>query len=89
MFDLNKLEEQCPKCKGKGKIENTTCFHNRVIQNSILETMNKLDIIKEVPDQTVNTELFFCKDCCDRGKILTEEGKRFMQFVRFWQNTNY
>ena len=32
MIDLNALEEQCPKCKGKGGIENTTWYHNWAIR---------------------------------------------------------
>jgi len=93
MIDLNALEEQCPKCKGKGGIENTTWYHNWAIRNSksqILETKDKLSITKnEAPDQLDESVFFFCRNCHGSGKILTAEGKRIMEFVRFWLNPNY
>lgn len=81
MIDLNALQEQCPECKGKGGIENTTWYHNWAMRNSksqILET-------KEL-DESV---FFFCRNCHGTGKLLTDEGKRLMEFVRFWMNPNY
>jgi len=92
MIDLNALEEQCPKCKGKGGIENTTWYHNWAMRNSkfpILGTKDESNIIKEAPDQPAKSMLFFCRNCHVRGKILTAEGKRLMEFVRFWMNPNY
>jgi len=93
MIDLNALEEQCPKCKGKGEIENTTWYHNLAMHNSrfqILETKDKSNIIKdETPDQPDEPMLFFCRNGNGRGKILTAKGKRLMEFVRSWMNPNY
>lgn len=54
MIDLNALEEQCPECKGKGGIENTTWYHSWAMRNSksqILETKDELNLIEnEAPD---------------------------------------
>ena len=93
MIDLNALEEQCPKCSGKGEIANTTWYHNWAMRNSklqILKTHDKLNEIEngasEQPDESM---FFFCRNCHGRGKILTAEGKRLMEFVRFWLNPNY
>ena len=93
MIDLNSLEEQCPKCKGKGGIENTTWYHIWAIRNSkshILDTKEKSSIIEneaqDLPDESV---FFFCRNCHGRGKILTAEGKRLIEFVKFWLNPNY
>jgi len=93
MNDLNALEEQCPKCNGKGGIENTGWYHNLAIHNfrfKVLETKDKSNILKnEAPDQLDESMLFFCRNCNGRGKILTAKGKRLMEFVRFWVNPNY
>jgi len=92
MIDLNVLEEQCPKCNGEGGVENTTWYHNWAMRNSklqILKTKDEINIIKEAPDQPDESVFFFCRNCHGRGKILTDEGKRLMEFVRFWINPNY
>jgi RecJ-like exonuclease len=93
MIDLNALEEQCPECKGKGGIENTTWYHSWAMRNSksqILETKDELNLIEnEAPDQLHKSVFFFCRNCHGTGKILTVEGKRLMEFVRFWMNPNY
>ena len=93
MIDLNMLEEQCPKCSGKGGIENTTWYHDWTMHNfrsQVLATKNKSNIINnETPDPPCEPMLFFCRNCHGRGKILTDEGKRLMEFVRFWMNPNY
>ncbi|KJR44105.1 hypothetical protein UF75_5514 [Desulfosporosinus sp. I2] len=93
MIDVNALEEQCPKCNGKGGIENTTWYHNWAIRNSklhFLEAKDKLDTIEnETPDQPDESVFFFCRNCHGRGKILTDKGKQLMEFVRFWLNPNY
>jgi len=91
MIELNTLEEQCPKCNGKGGIENTTWYHNFSVNKfrfQVLETEDKSKVIKnEIPDH--ESMLFFCRNCNGRGKVLTAEGKRLMEFVRFWLNPNY
>jgi hypothetical protein len=33
MINLNGLEEKCPKCNGKGEVENTTWYNNLPIRN--------------------------------------------------------
>ncbi|GAB6156564.1 hypothetical protein JCM17380_53170 [Desulfosporosinus burensis] len=43
MIDVNALEEQCPKCNGKGGIENTTWYHNWAIRNSKLHFLEAKD----------------------------------------------
>jgi DnaJ-class molecular chaperone len=92
MIDPNALEEQCLKCNGTGGIENTTWYHNWAMRNSklqILKTKDEINIIKEAPDQPDESVFFFCRNCHGRGKILTDEGKLLMEFVRFWINPNY
>ncbi|KJR46068.1 hypothetical protein UF75_3558 [Desulfosporosinus sp. I2] len=45
MFNLNALDEQCPKCNGKGGIKNATWYHNWSIRNfkfQILMAKDKL-----------------------------------------------
>ncbi|KJR46731.1 hypothetical protein UF75_2857 [Desulfosporosinus sp. I2] len=41
------------------------------------------------PDQPDEPMFFVCRNCHGRGKILTDKGKRLMEFVRFWINPNY
>jgi len=93
MIDLNTLEEQCPKCNGKGGVENTIWYqdlarHNYKLQ--IIETKDRLNIIEEEDtDRTGKSRFFFCRDCHGRGKVLTAKGRRLMEFVRCWMNPNY
>ena len=91
MIDINALEGQCQKCNGKGGVENTTWYHTWVMRNKvqILKTKDEINIIKEAPDQSDESVFFFCRNCHGRGKILTDEGKRLMEFVKFWINPNY
>ena len=93
MIDLNALDEECPKCKGKGGIENTTWYHDSARHNfkfQILETKDRLNIIKdEATDLPDTSRFFFCRNCNGRGKVLTAKGRRLMEFVRFWMNPNY
>ena len=94
MIDPSGLEEQCPKCNGKGGIENAEWYHNLPICNSrvhILETKkNKSEIVKdETPGQPDEPIFFLCRNCYGRGKVLTAKGKRLVEFVRFWMNPNY
>ena len=91
MIDLNALEEQCPKCDGKGGVENTTWYHDLARHNSkfqVIETKDRLNIIED-EDQPDKSRFFFCRDCHGRGKVLTAKGRRLIEFVRFWMNPNY
>ena len=90
---LEALEEQCPKCKGKGGNENTGWYQSLAIHNfrlQILETKDKSSIIKDkTADQPDKPVFFFCRNCNGRGKILTPKGRLLMEFVRSWMNPNY
>lgn len=88
MIDRNVLEEVCPKCNGKGSIEKATWYHNLAPRN-ILETKDKLKLIKtkvlnEAPNQPDNSLFSSCRNCYGRGKILTAEGRRLIEFIKFW-----
>ncbi|OLN29265.1 hypothetical protein DSOL_3602 [Desulfosporosinus metallidurans] len=85
-----------PKCCGLGKIENPAWYPIWATRSDlkdsfqILETKEKLTIAEETaPDQPDEPIFFICKKCHGRGKILTNEGKQLMEFVRFWLNPNY
>lgn len=56
-------------------------------KSRILETKDKLSIINNAaPDQLDGSVFFFCRNCHGTGEILTDEGKRLLEFVRFWLN---
>ncbi|KJR44531.1 hypothetical protein UF75_5094 [Desulfosporosinus sp. I2] len=49
----------------------------------------QITLVEQIaPDQPDEPMFFVCRNCHGRGKILTDEGKRLMEFVRFWLNHN-
>ncbi|MDP4161150.1 MAG: hypothetical protein Q8911_15555 [Bacillota bacterium] len=91
MLDFSALEEKCPKCNGKGGIENGTWYHNWIMRNSKCHVWDTKDKPKDQAPQDQPGECMysFCENCNGRGKILTTEGKRLIEIVRFWMNSNY
>ncbi|EGW37354.1 hypothetical protein [Desulfosporosinus sp. OT] len=91
MIEFDALDEQCPECNGLGRTENPTWFeywHKDLFRT--LGTQEKLNIVKEAaPDQPDKPIFFICKECHGKGKVLTAEGKRLVEFMRFWLNPNY
>lgn len=93
MIDPNTLEEQCPMCNGKSEIRDSAWYRNWATRNSKSQILDVKDRLKKIrnadPDQPDEAVFLFCRNCHGSGKILTEEGKRLMEFVRFWLNPNY
>lgn len=94
-FNFDSFERPCPKCGGSGRIENPIWieFWNRYGKQKdffrALDLQNKEMTMEALQDQPVEPMFLFCKKCSGKGKILTQEGERFIKFVRFWMNDNY
>lgn len=89
------FDVQCPKCCGLGRTENPIWLQFWAMHSSlqdsfrILETREQItNVEKMAPDQPTKPMVFVCKVCHGKGKILTSEGKRLMEFVRLWMNPN-
>ena len=94
MFDINVLEKQCPRCSGLGRIGNPTWLHFWTSEERLIFTPH----ILETKDNSINNDMlnqptepmfFVCRECNGKGKVLTSEGKQFIEFVRFWTNPNH
>jgi hypothetical protein len=91
MIDLNDLEKLCPKCSGLGRAEDPgypIWAQSDNLKNSfqVLETKESLTVVKEIDTDQLND---ICKECHGKGKILTDQGKLLIEFVRFWLNPNF
>ncbi|WP_407307007.1 hypothetical protein [Desulfosporosinus sp. SB140] len=96
MIDLNALDRPCPKCSGLGRIDNPAWLpywdmHNGLKGLSRTVDSQKLKIVDDNAGQGQPLEpmFFICKECHGKGKILTDEGKHLIEFVKFWSNPNY
>lgn len=96
MIDLYTLDKQCPKCSGLGRIENPQWFLFWTKLDGLRDSFRTLgteDKItkfeKATPDQPTEPMFFICRECHGRGKVLTDEGKQLIEFIRFWMNPNY
>lgn len=96
MIDLNALDRKCPKCSGLGRTENPAWLQFWAMHPGPNEWSRDLDaqelrtIAKhEDHNQPVEPMFFICRECHGKGKILTDEGKRLIDFVKFWINPNY
>ncbi|WP_041276178.1 hypothetical protein [Desulfosporosinus acidiphilus] len=91
MVDLNNLDKQCPKCSGLGRMENPAWIKFwtkdwfRALDTEALYTDSKNKELRQ-PSEPM---FFICKECHGKGKVLTDEGKRLIGFIRFWINPNY
>jgi len=96
MIDLDVLDKQCPKCCGLGRTENPTWLRFWAMHSGLKDSFRTLEtreqitnVEKMAPDQPTESMFFVCRECHGKGKILASEGKRLMEFVRFWINPNY
>lgn len=92
MIDPSIFDKQCPRCSGLGKLENPAWLNFWTNQDRFQYSSQTLEI-NDFENTTLNqpTEpmFFVCKKCHGRGKILTAEGKKLIEFVRYWMNPNY
>ena len=91
MVDLNNLDRKCPKCSGLGRMENPAWvkFWTKDWFRALDKEALYADSKKEGFRQPSEPMFFICKECHGKGKVLTDEGKRLIEFIRFWINPNY
>ena len=91
MINFDALDKPCPKCNGLGRIENPTWsefWYQDLFRT--LGVQEKADVEEEAAlDQPDEPIFFLCKECHGKGKVLTDEGKRLIDFIKFWLNPNY
>ena len=95
MIDPSFLDKQCPKCCGLGRIENPTWLKYWSMHSGLMDSFRSLDT-RELRTIAENEDLnqlsepmfFVCKECSGKGKVLTDKGKRLIEFIKFWMK-NY
>jgi hypothetical protein len=82
LIDVDFLEQICPDCHGDGK------FTSKAWEEyfSVSSNLANQSITYEKPNEPI---FYLCKKCNGRGKILTDEGSKIINFLRNWLNPNY
>lgn len=91
MINFAALDKPCPKCNGLGRIENpawSEFWHQDLFRATGTQEklMGTAETVLTQPDEPI---FFVCKECHGKGKVLTDEGKHLIDFIRFWLNPNY
>lgn len=96
MLDIDSLDEICPECSGHGRIENPNWSRFWSKHEKLKEWFSRLGVEEQMeisqrmlPEQPAEPMFYTCKHCHGKGKILTEEGLKLIEFVRLWMNPNY
>ncbi|MGC7871984.1 hypothetical protein ACPUYX_10705 [Desulfosporosinus sp. SYSU MS00001] len=90
MIDFYALDKPCPKCSGLGRIENPQWLQFWTKMEPFRTSIDQLSTLKMITSAEPTEPMFFvCKECHGKGKILTTEGKKLIEFIRFWLNPNY
>lgn len=87
MIDLDTLVKQCPKCSGLGRTENQAGYQLWASHSELKDIFQVLETNKNLIEETPDQPYGVCEKCNGRGKILTHEGKNFIEFVRYWMNS--
>lgn len=96
MIKIESLEKACPECGGYGRIENPNWSQFWSSNEQLKQSFWSAELAEQwgvsepsLLEQPHEPICFICKNCHGRGKVLTEDGAKLIEFIHFWINPNY